>query len=675
MYILQVWLAGAGMRIGAPIRRLLIAWLLVCLHALPSLAQTIDPNNNYCNNSNGAAEGGFTLDKTRICPGDRIRVTAVKAGLTAISYIPDYKGKGIPTSELQIQGIFTTYNTPGTYTILQKSTINGVLAVKCQTITVLPLDPVQFTAKSCTGKQVTLQVNAATLGQYDTYVVNWGDGTLPVELNRSALAANPQHTYDDTAPNTLTISIDGVYGSLNTPICNSTSQQAVALASDITQPVIEALTAVDNGTITLQYQVGAASPVQLYQKVNGSYVNTGQQFTGPATFTVKTDAKQVQCFKIISQDVCGSNSIPSDEVCSVVADAQATNKKNTVNWQAYAGPLAQGQFKNYQVIRNDAPLGTAIASQNTTTYSDTDVTCGTQYCYRIVATIGSSATATTAQTVITSAPACVTGISGTVPDNLGTVVVSVENNHPSIVTYLPTTGVPPNYTLVVSRADAGSAAFTPITTLASQTSYVDGSVDASTNSYCYQVTYQGGCGLELPPSKPACTILLTSSSIKSMDWTSASPFTPDAVTDYSVELIDSLSTREKSVGITTHYDRSPSEVVYRYRIIAKSGSYISYSNYQTFEREDRFTLPTAFTPNGDQVNDEFLPKGLYAERFLMHIYSRWGDIVYSTADKTKGWDGMVNGLPASPGQYAYRIEVIDISNQTIVRTGAVLLIR
>ncbi|SFD35864.1 gliding motility-associated C-terminal domain-containing protein [Spirosoma endophyticum] len=660
------------MRIGAPIRRLLIAWLFVCLHALPSFAQTIDPNNNYCNNSNGALQGEFTLDNIRVCIDDQIRATAPLT-LDEISYIPDYKGAGIPDNSLQLTGIFK-YSTAGTYTILQKSTINGALAVKCRTVTVLPRDPVQFTTKACTGRQVTLQVNAATLGQYDTYVVSWGDGTNK-ELTRVELEANPQHAYAATSNNVRTITIEAVYGSLNNVTCSSRSSQQVALASDISQPVIQALTAVDNGTITLQYQVGAASPVQLYQKVNGSYVNTGQQFTGPATFTVKTDAKQVQCFKIISQDVCGSNSIPSDEVCSVVADAQATNKKNTVNWQAYAGPLAQSQFKNYQVIRNDAPLGAAIASQNTTTYSDTDVTCGTQYCYRLVATIGSSATATSTQTVITSAPACVTGISGTVPDNLGTVVVSVENNHPSIVTYLPTTGVPPNYTLVVSRADAGSAAFTPITTLASQTSYVDGSVDASTKSYCYQVTYQGGCGLELPPSQPACTILLTSSSIKSMDWTSASPFTPDAVTDYSVELIDSVSTREKSVGITTHYDRSPSEVVYRYRIIAKSGSYISYSNYQTFEREDRFTLPTAFTPNGDQVNDEFLPKGLYAERFLMHIYSRWGDVVYSTTDKTKGWDGMVNGLPASPGQYAYRIEVIDISNQTIVRTGAVLLIR
>ncbi|WP_191037892.1 T9SS type B sorting domain-containing protein [Spirosoma validum] len=644
--------------------------LFIFAQAISSIAQTIDPTNNYCVNPQGAAEGGFTLDKTRICPGDRIRVTAFKSGLTSISYIADYKGNGIPTGDLQLQGIFT-YNTPGTYTILQKGTLNGTLAVKCQTITVLPQDPVQFTAKSCTGRQVTVQVNAATLGQYDTYILNWGDGTLPVEMSRAQLEANPQHTYANGAANTQIITIDGIYGSLNIPLCSSSSQQAVALASEISQPLIQALNAVDNGTITLQYQVGAASPVQLYQKVNGTYVSTGQRTVGPATFTVKADARQVQCFKVVSQDVCGSTTIESSEVCSLVLDAKATNKKNTLTWQPYAGVGADTLFKQYQLTKNDAPLGTALTNRSAATSTDSSVTCGTQYCYRIVATLSGKAT----QTIVTSAPSCVTGINGTVPDKIGDIVVSVDSNHPSLTANLPTTGVPANYTLVVSRADGASGTFTPLTTLVGKNTYTDNAVNASDKSYCYKVEYQGGCGLGLPASNPVCSIHLTSSSIRSMDWNGESPFAPGSPASYAIELVDSLTRTEKNVGITTHYDRSPTEVVYVYRVVARSGNYTSYSNYHIFEREDRFTVPTAFTPNGDKVNDEFLPKGLYAETFLMNIYSRWGEVLYSTNDKTRGWDGLINGLPASVGQYMYRIEVVDISNQKIIRTGALELIR
>ncbi|UFH56575.1 T9SS type B sorting domain-containing protein [Spirosoma sp. KNUC1025] len=665
---LRLWLTDCRGKTNVRVRWQLIGLLFFFAQALPLFAQDVDPNNNYCTNPQGAATGGFTLDRIRICPGDRIRVTAVNPpNLVDISYVPDYKGDGIPSNR-QLQSVFT-YPTPGTYTILQVAQLNGNRAIKCQTITVLPLEPVQFTAKSCTGREVTLQVNSATLGQYDTYVVNWGDGTLPVEMSRAELEANPQHSYAATSPNAVTVSVDGVYGSLNASLCNSSNPQTVALASEISQPIIQALTAADNGTITLQYQVGAASPVQLYQKVNGTYVNTGQRATGPGTFQIKTDATQVQCFKVVSQDVCGSTTLDSDEVCSLVLDARATNKKNTLNWQPYAG--ADSLFKQYQITRNDSPVGSAITTKTSTTYTDSSVTCGTQYCYRLVATLASKST----QTIVTSAPSCVTGISGTVPDNLGNIVVSVANNHPNLTVNLPTAGTPASYTLLVSRAEGSSGTYSPLTSLASQNTYVDASADAASGSYCYKVEYQGGCGLGLPASQPACSIHLSSSSIRSMDWNADSPFSPGSVADYAIELVDSVSNREKSVGITTHYDRSPTEVVYIYRVVAKSGTYTSYSNYVVFEREDQFTVPGAFTPNGDNMNDEFLPKGLYAERFQMHIYNRWGEVLYSTADKTKGWDGLINGQPANVGQYMYRIEVIDISNQTIVRTGSLLLIR
>lgn len=75
-----------------------------------------------------------------------------------------------------------------------------------------------------------------------------------------------------------------------------------------------------------------------------------------------------------------------------------------------------------------------------------------------------------------------------------------------------------------------------------------------------------------------------------------------------------------------------------------------------------FTLfvPNAFTPNGDGLNDIFIPKGLgfKPESFEMSIYDRWGNLMYRTGDPVKGWDGTVKGVLAPSDVYVYKIKVV-----------------
>jgi len=58
-----------------------------------------------------------------------------------------------------------------------------------------------------------------------------------------------------------------------------------------------------------------------------------------------------------------------------------------------------------------------------------------------------------------------------------------------------------------------------------------------------------------------------------------------------------------------------------------------------------FYIPNSFSPNGDNINDIFLPKGINIDkdRFLMHIYDRWGKKVFETTNLYEGWDGKING--------------------------------
>ena len=65
-------------------------------------------------------------------------------------------------------------------------------------------------------------------------------------------------------------------------------------------------------------------------------------------------------------------------------------------------------------------------------------------------------------------------------------------------------------------------------------------------------------------------------------------------------------------------------------------------------------VPNAFTPDGDNVNDCYrltLP-GAVSE-FVLRIYNRWGQQVYSTTDPNGCWDGRYKGAMCELGTYVY----------------------
>ncbi len=90
-------------------------------------------------------------------------------------------------------------------------------------------------------------------------------------------------------------------------------------------------------------------------------------------------------------------------------------------------------------------------------------------------------------------------------------------------------------------------------------------------------------------------------------------------------------------------------------------------------------LPNAFTPNGDGTNDHFLPvieAGCPVQSYLMHIYNRYGERVFLSADPTRGWDGTHKGHPAPVGTYFYDLRFKGrIPDRQIYRKGDVTLIR
>jgi gliding motility-associated-like protein len=87
-------------------------------------------------------------------------------------------------------------------------------------------------------------------------------------------------------------------------------------------------------------------------------------------------------------------------------------------------------------------------------------------------------------------------------------------------------------------------------------------------------------------------------------------------------------------------------------------------------------MPNAFSPNADGVNDIFKPQAQgHPKEYVMHIYNRWGETVFTTFNITEGWDGNINGKPADIADYFYRISGKCVNGEIINLKGGCVLIR
>jgi gliding motility-associated-like protein len=87
--------------------------------------------------------------------------------------------------------------------------------------------------------------------------------------------------------------------------------------------------------------------------------------------------------------------------------------------------------------------------------------------------------------------------------------------------------------------------------------------------------------------------------------------------------------------------------------------------------------PSAFSPNGDGVNDVFRVKGNGVAYYSMTIYNRWGGLIYRTSDMNKGWDGIYHDKLQDGGVYVYAIEYAFYGKEStkLMQKGTVTLIK
>ncbi len=90
-----------------------------------------------------------------------------------------------------------------------------------------------------------------------------------------------------------------------------------------------------------------------------------------------------------------------------------------------------------------------------------------------------------------------------------------------------------------------------------------------------------------------------------------------------------------------------------------------------------FYAPSVFTPNGDGLNEEFLPMGTGWDNtsFKMQVFDRWGNLILSTTNPAQGWDGKVKGELAHEDTYVWKVDLKDVFNTFHSYSGITSLIK
>jgi gliding motility-associated-like protein len=324
---------------------------------------------------------------------------------------------------------------------------------------------------------------------------------------------------------------------------------------------------------------------------------------------------------------------------------------------------------NFTVNRDGAGIGNTAAL----TFADNNVVCNTNYCYQLTSNYANGSRSI-------SLEKCGVAFSTTTPASINNVTAQVNGTSVDLIWQQPPAFQATEYSIFKKSSSGG------VSLLSKTTTQQLTDTDYSNDGYCYQINYLDACGNTSAAGIDTCPIVLTGSIASdntiTLNWTAYTGW-GNGVSSYLVEKYDAtgILLQTFNTGTSTTFEdntQDPDNQKYVYVVLANAvttGLGQAISNELVMIKEPNLSYPTAFTPNGDNLNDVFVVYGQFVEKFEMNIFNRWGELLFTTNNLDTGWDGKFKGVTQPEGTYAFIANLTDQTGRSFKRSGSVVLLR
>ena len=544
------------------------------------------------------------------------------------SYYWDFGDPGSSSNTTTAEAPTHTFSAPGDYTI--KLVTNRHQECSDSTTAVVRVWPGFFPAFNSTGICITNPVmfsdaTTTNFGVVDSWTWDFGDETTTLD---TSTRQHPSWQFSTIGPKEVTFTVSNSKGCVKT--------------------IKDTVTIIDKPPITLGFRdtlICVPDAVQLQASGTGTFSwspsagmlnpNTGTPTVSPTT----TTTYQVT----LNEQGC----INTDEVqVRVVTFVTLQEMPDTTICQTDAVQLrVTGDGLRYQ--------WTPAAALNDPTLQNPIAIAGTSNLYTVIASIGSCSTTRDIAVTAVPYPAANAGPDTTICYNTNAFLHGSHNG--------------------------SSFSWTPTNSLLNANTLSPTAYPARTTEYVLSSFDTQGC------PKPGKDTVLITVLPKINAWAGRDTMVivgqplqlnAEGGVSYVWTPATGLSNPniKNPVGV---YGQEIDSIYYTVQVFNEAGCYDTASlMVVVFKTNPYVFVPTAFTPNGDGLNDVLKPVAVGVKEIkFFSIYNRWGQLVFSTTRNGHGWDGRIGGVLQATNAYVWMVQAIDYLDKPVFIKGTTTLIR
>ncbi|QCK14800.1 hypothetical protein DCC35_08625 [Mangrovivirga cuniculi] len=615
--------------------------------------------------------GWFTVDYASGCADLTVTATTNIVSDPADGYIFDYnQGQDLVLDTDQS----FTYTEPGTYTIAyvrNSSAAGGDPPLDFLTVKILPSGTApDFDIFTCKNNEILIDFSKDP--NFDNFEIFYNDGSSDIV---SSPAEQVRHVYTLAGPFNVTVRGFNQGDAQN---CPNETESVIPIPGSLTQTdfeeVITENASSNDGRITLNFNLSDNNIYRVFRAAGNSGFNEIDTINGTETtltYAGLNTASNTYCFRIDAYDACDNTYNQSVEACNLKINGQATNAQNQISWVTNTTPLS-----NLAIYRDGNPFDNISPATNTGSWNDIDLICNQGYTY--YSETFYAGTNDLNGFSMTSNSVTLTALFNEPLPGISNIVADINADESISLTWI---SPDPQYEFQILKS-TNTSNLVPIDRVNAE-QYTDEATDLDLIN-CYSVRTADNCGNFSENDPVVCPTILqgefiTSSGTADLEWTE---YLSDefVVAQYEVEYLD-----ESGVLLETLYSgqdlsiiEKPLDVVrsafLRVRITLSDGTVV-YSNLIPAELSPAIIHPTAFTPNGDMLNDEITFFGRFISNYNIYLYNRWGELIKELDSNNPTWNGIVKGNEVESGTYVYVIEGVTESGDPFNQKGSITLIR